>query len=46
VIGQIVNLHVRDDVYDPASGRLDMHRLCPVGAWLATCTRTSTRSSR
>jgi len=31
VIGQIVHLHVRDDVYDPASGRLDMHRLRPVG---------------
>jgi flavin reductase (DIM6/NTAB) family NADH-FMN oxidoreductase RutF len=31
VIGQIVHLHVRDDVYDAASGRLDMHRLRPVG---------------
>jgi flavin reductase (DIM6/NTAB) family NADH-FMN oxidoreductase RutF len=31
VIGQIVHLHVRADVYDPASGRLDMHRLRPVG---------------
>jgi flavin reductase (DIM6/NTAB) family NADH-FMN oxidoreductase RutF len=31
VIGQIVHLHVRDDVYDPATGRLDMHRLKPVG---------------
>ena len=31
VIGQIVHLHFRDDVYDPASGRLDMHRLRPVG---------------
>ena len=31
VIGQIVHLHMRDDVYDPATGRLDMHRLRPVG---------------
>jgi flavin reductase (DIM6/NTAB) family NADH-FMN oxidoreductase RutF len=31
VIGEIVQLHVRDDVYDPATGRLDMHRLRPVG---------------
>ena len=31
VIGQIVHLHVRDDVYDPTTGRLDMHRLRPVG---------------
>jgi flavin reductase (DIM6/NTAB) family NADH-FMN oxidoreductase RutF len=31
VIGQIVHLHLRDDVYDPTSGRLDMHRLQPVG---------------
>ena len=31
VMGEIVQLHVRDDVYDPATGRLDMHRLKPVG---------------
>ena len=31
VMGEIVHLHVRDDVYDPATGRLDMHRLKPVG---------------
>ena len=31
VIGEIVHLHMRDDVYDPATGRLDMHRLKPVG---------------
>jgi flavin reductase (DIM6/NTAB) family NADH-FMN oxidoreductase RutF len=31
VMGEIVHLHVRDDVYDPASGRLDMHKLKPVG---------------
>ena len=31
VIGEIVYFHVRDDVYDPATGRLDMHRLRPVG---------------
>jgi hypothetical protein len=23
--------HVRDDIYDPATGRLDMHRLRPIG---------------
>lgn len=31
VIGEIVHLHVRDDVYDPATGRIDMRRLRPVG---------------
>jgi flavin reductase (DIM6/NTAB) family NADH-FMN oxidoreductase RutF len=31
VIGRIVQLHLRDDVYDAASGRIDMHRLRPVG---------------
>jgi flavin reductase (DIM6/NTAB) family NADH-FMN oxidoreductase RutF len=31
VLGEIVQWHVRDDVYDSASGRLDMHRLRPVG---------------
>ena len=31
VIGRIVHLHLRDDVYDPAAGRIDMHRLRPVG---------------
>jgi flavin reductase (DIM6/NTAB) family NADH-FMN oxidoreductase RutF len=31
VIGEIVHFHVRDDVYDPATGRIDMHRLKPVG---------------
>src|SRR5262249_38225799 len=31
VSGEIVQLHFRDDVYDPATGRLDMHRLRPVG---------------
>jgi flavin reductase (DIM6/NTAB) family NADH-FMN oxidoreductase RutF len=31
VIGEIVHLRVRDDVYDAATGRIDMHRLRPVG---------------
>jgi flavin reductase (DIM6/NTAB) family NADH-FMN oxidoreductase RutF len=31
IVGEIVHVHVRDDVYDPATGRLDMHRLKPVG---------------
>jgi len=31
VLGEIVQWHVRDDVYDAATGRLDMHRLRPVG---------------
>jgi flavin reductase (DIM6/NTAB) family NADH-FMN oxidoreductase RutF len=31
VIGEIVQFHIRDDIYDPATGRLDMHRLRPVG---------------
>jgi hypothetical protein len=28
---QIVYFHVRDDLYDATTGRLDMHRLRPVG---------------
>lgn len=31
IVGEIVHMHVRDDVYDPATGRLDMRRLKPVG---------------
>jgi flavin reductase (DIM6/NTAB) family NADH-FMN oxidoreductase RutF len=31
ILGEIVQWHVRDDVYDPATGRLDMRRLRPVG---------------
>jgi flavin reductase (DIM6/NTAB) family NADH-FMN oxidoreductase RutF len=31
VLGEIVYFHVRDDLYDPATGRIDMHRLQPVG---------------
>jgi flavin reductase (DIM6/NTAB) family NADH-FMN oxidoreductase RutF len=31
VLGEIVQWHVRDDIYDAATGRLDMHRLRPVG---------------
>ena len=31
IVGEIVHMHVRDDVFDPATGRLDMHRLTPVG---------------
>jgi hypothetical protein len=31
VIGEIVHLHVRDDVYDAATGRIDMRRLRPGG---------------
>lgn len=31
VIGEIVYFHLRDDVYDATTGRLDMHRLRPVG---------------
>jgi flavin reductase (DIM6/NTAB) family NADH-FMN oxidoreductase RutF len=31
ILGEIVQWHVRDDIYDEASGRLDMHRLRPVG---------------
>jgi flavin reductase (DIM6/NTAB) family NADH-FMN oxidoreductase RutF len=31
VLAQIVHFHVRDDVYDAASGRIDLHRLRPVG---------------
>ena len=31
VIGEIVHFHIRDDVYDAATGRIDLHRLRPVG---------------
>ena len=31
VLGRIVYVHVRDGLYDPATGRVDMHRLRPVG---------------
>ena len=31
VLGEIVYFHVRDDLYDARTGRLDMHRLQPVG---------------
>ena len=31
VLGRIVYVHVRDGLYDAATGRLDMHRLRPVG---------------
>jgi len=31
VLGEIVHFHVRDDLYDAATGRIDMHRLHPVG---------------
>jgi flavin reductase (DIM6/NTAB) family NADH-FMN oxidoreductase RutF len=31
VLGEVVLYHVRDDLYDPATGRIDMHRLRPVG---------------
>ncbi|PYM14456.1 MAG: flavin reductase family protein [Candidatus Rokuibacteriota bacterium] len=30
-IGEVVHWHVRDDVYDPTTGRFDMHRLKPLG---------------
>jgi len=31
VLGEIVYFHVREDLYDAASGRIDLHRLRPVG---------------
>ncbi len=31
VLGEVVQWHVRDDVYDAKTGRLDMERLRPVG---------------
>lgn len=31
VLGEILYFHVRDDVYDAATGRIDMARLKPVG---------------
>jgi flavin reductase (DIM6/NTAB) family NADH-FMN oxidoreductase RutF len=31
IIGEVVQWHVRDDIYDAATGRFDMHKLKPVG---------------
>jgi flavin reductase (DIM6/NTAB) family NADH-FMN oxidoreductase RutF len=31
VLGEIVHFHLRDDVYDASTGRIDMARLRPVG---------------
>jgi flavin reductase (DIM6/NTAB) family NADH-FMN oxidoreductase RutF len=31
VLGEIVHFHLRDDIYDRRTGRVDMHRLKPVG---------------
>jgi flavin reductase (DIM6/NTAB) family NADH-FMN oxidoreductase RutF len=31
VLGEIVYFHVRDDVYEAATGRIDIRRLKPVG---------------
>src|SRR5215813_7388123 len=31
VIGEIVYFHVRDGLYDPSTGRIDLHELRPVG---------------
>jgi flavin reductase (DIM6/NTAB) family NADH-FMN oxidoreductase RutF len=31
VLGEIVHFHLRDDLYDRATGRVDMQRLKPVG---------------
>ena len=31
VIGEIVHFHIRDNLYDLTTGRIDMHRLRPVG---------------
>lgn len=31
ILGEIVHFHVRDELYDAGTGRIDMHRLKPVG---------------
>ena len=31
VLGEILRFHLRDDLYDPGTGRIDMRRLKPVG---------------
>jgi flavin reductase (DIM6/NTAB) family NADH-FMN oxidoreductase RutF len=30
-LGEVVQWHIRDDIYDAATGRLDMHKLKPIG---------------
>ena len=31
ILGEIIYWHVRDEIYDQATGRIDLHRLRPVG---------------
>ena len=31
VLGEIIYFHIRDDLYNPNTGRIDMHKLHPVG---------------
>lgn len=31
VLGEVIHFHIRDDLYDRGTGRVDMHRLKPVG---------------
>jgi flavin reductase (DIM6/NTAB) family NADH-FMN oxidoreductase RutF len=31
VLGEIVQFHIRDDLYNPTTGRIDMYKLHPVG---------------
>ncbi len=31
MLGEIVYLHIRDEIYDADTGRIDMHQLRPVG---------------
>jgi flavin reductase (DIM6/NTAB) family NADH-FMN oxidoreductase RutF len=31
MLGEIVYFHIRDDLYNPTTGRIDMHKLHPVG---------------
>ena len=31
VLGEIVYFHIRDDLYNPNTGRIDMYKLRPVG---------------
>jgi flavin reductase (DIM6/NTAB) family NADH-FMN oxidoreductase RutF len=31
ILGEIVQFHIRDDLYNPSTGRIDMYKLRPVG---------------
>ena len=33
VLGEIVQFHIRDDLYNPNTGRIDMYNCIPLAVW-------------